>query len=108
MEPTFKCPVCAGRIALWAVRAEFVCPHCGMILSSNRAEALSKAFWTGLIIEALVLAMLLLLLNVHLHAFIIWSSMGCLLGLVAGWLVIKHSMTFKPVRRASVATALHG
>jgi predicted RNA-binding Zn-ribbon protein involved in translation (DUF1610 family) len=105
MEPTFKCPACNGRLALWAIRAEFVCPHCGMILRSNRAQALSKAFWTGLIVETLILAMLFLLLDVPLRAFIIWSSMGSLFGLFAGWLVIKHSMTFKPLRRKSATGA---
>jgi high-affinity Fe2+/Pb2+ permease len=108
MEPTFKCPVCNGRLAFWAVRAEFVCTHCDMILKSNRAEALLLAFWVALLIEILFLLLLFFLLDVPLRAFFVWGGAGGVLGYWAGWIAIKRFMVFRPIRRKPTTGATHG
>lgn len=107
MEPTFKCPVCSNRIAFWAVRPEFVCHHCKMILRSNRAEALFRALWVALSIEVLLLLVLFLLFDFSFHTLIVWGSAGGILGCWGGWFVAKHFMVFQPIRRNKVNEGAH-
>lgn len=101
MEPIFRCPVCHGRIALWAVRAEFTCHHCRMILRSNRTEALGKALLVALSIETLLLSTLFFTLGISLTTLVTWGMAGNLLGYWGGWFAVKHFMIFQPLRRNS-------
>jgi hypothetical protein len=107
MEPIFRCPACNGRIALWAVRAEFTCHHCRMLLKSNRAEALGKALLVALSVETLLPSSLFITLGISLTTLVTWGMMGGLLGYWGGWLAVKHFMIFQPVRRNSTIKALN-
>lgn len=108
MTPTFKCSACNGRLALWAVRAEFVCPHCDMILRSNRGRAIVKAAWVTLAVEALLFSGLYLQIDSLGKMIAIWGSLGGVLGYWAGWVAIKRFMVLQAVRRKPVAGATHG
>jgi hypothetical protein len=101
MEPLLKCPACNGRIALWAVRAEFTCHHCNMILKSNHASALLKAFWVAVSIEVLFLVFLFFVLGASSSTFVLWGSAGGVIGYFGGWFALKHFMVIRPIRRSS-------
>lgn len=101
MEPIFKCPVCNGRLAFWAVRAEFVCPHCELILSSNRAEAFTKAVWVALAIETLLFSILYFLFDSLSMAIAVWGGASGVVGYWASWVAIKRFMIFRAVRTAT-------
>lgn len=105
MEPTFKCPACNGRLAFWAVRAEFVCPHCDMILRSNKTEALSRAFLVAVFVEALFLLLLFYLFDASFRTAAVWGSAGGFFGYWAGWAAAKRFMVLRPIRRKSTAGA---
>lgn len=105
MEPTFKCPACNGHLAFWAVRAGFVCPHCDMILRSNKTEALSKAILVAVFIEALFLLLLFYLFDASFRTAAVWGSAGGFLGYWAGWIASKRFMVFRPIRRKPAAGA---
>lgn len=108
MEPTFKCPVCNGRLAFWTLRTEFVCLHCDMILRSNKTEALSKAFLIAVFIEALFVALLFYLFDASFRTAAVWGSAGGFLGYWAGMIAIKRFMVLQAVRRKPVIGAMHG
>ena len=104
IEPIFTCPVCKGPIAFWAVRSEFTCHHCNMILKSNREEALITSFWIAVSIEILLLILLFFIFDASLNTFIVWGSAGCVIGYFGGWFGVKHFMVFQPMRRTSNTT----
>jgi hypothetical protein len=108
MEPIFKCPVCRGRIALWAVRSEFTCHHCNLILRSNRTDALTKAFWVAVAIEVLLLLFLLFVLGASFSTVVAWGSAGCVFGYFGGVLALKYFMVFQPSRRNFNTGAISG
>lgn len=108
MEPTFKCPACNGRLAFWALRAEFVCPHCDMILRSNNTEALSKAFLVAVFIEALFVVLLIYLFDASFRTAAVWGSAGGFFGYWAGWIAIKRFMVLQAVRRKPAVGATYG
>ena len=108
MEPTFKCPACNGRLAFWALRAEFVCPHCDMILRSNKTETLSRAFLVAVFIEALFAVLLFYLFDASFRTAAVCGSAGCFLGYWAGWIAIKRFMVLQAVRRKPIIGATHG
>jgi predicted RNA-binding Zn-ribbon protein involved in translation (DUF1610 family) len=108
MEPTFKCPVCNGRLAFWAVRTDFVCPHCDMVLRSNKIEVLSNAFLVAVFVEALFLLLLIYLFDASFRVAAVWGSAGGFFGCWAGWFAIKRFIVLQAVRRKPATGAALG
>ena len=80
-EPILQCPICRGRIALWAVQSAFTCHHCRWALSSNVHAVISKSIIVAVIAEVLFLAGLSLYFGSWSFALGVWLAAGCLLRL---------------------------
>ncbi|MEJ5999848.1 hypothetical protein [Paucibacter soli] len=105
MEPVYRCPVCHGRIALWAIQRAFTCHHCHWVLASNLPVAFSGAVTVGATIEGLLLAGLWLYLGSVSLAFGAWLAAGSLLGFAGGWLYLRQALRLVPLRPQRSAAA---
>ena len=96
----FRCPVCSGPVALWAIGPLFTCPHCKWALSSNRSSAFMLALGIACLLEALLFAALWLTAASPNGAFSIWLAAGGGLGVgawfVANRLLLRLSATRPP------------
>lgn len=97
MEPVFRCPMCKGRIALWAVQSAFTCHHCHWALSSNVRSAISRAVMAAAVCEVLLLAGLWLYVGSLSFALGAWLVAGCLLGFGVGWLFVQRAVRLVPL-----------
>jgi len=97
-ETTFRCPMCRGRVASWAVQSEFTCHHCRWALSSNLGVALRRAVGVGVAVELLLLFALYWLLHSAGQALNVWLAASCVFGFFAGWLAFRFFLTLPPLR----------
>ena len=97
-ETTFRCPVCRGRVASWAVQSEFTCHHCKWALSSNLGVALRRAVGVGVAVEVLLLFALYWLLHSAGQALNLWLAASCVFGFFSGWLAFRSTLTLRPLR----------
>lgn len=93
----FRCPVCRGHIALWAMQSVFTCHHCQWALSSNIRSACVKAVGAAMVAETVLLLVLLSWLqpSAGLGA---WLAAGGVLGFAVGWLAFKSLVLLQPMR----------
>lgn len=100
----FKCPVCRGPIALWAIQPTFTCHHCHWALSSNIRAARVKAVATAFVAEVLLLLALLVFLPLPTTGLVAWLSVVGLLGLAVGWFTLTVSLSLRPMHPQAPAS----
>jgi len=99
---TFSCPICRGRIALWAIRKDLKCPHCNWWLKSNIDSAMNRCFLVGLFIEGLLLGIFWFALENWFNALYLSLTASGILGFVAGVFAIKRMVVLKPFQRVAI------
>lgn len=104
-ELVLRCPVCQGRVALWAVQPMFTCHHCKWALRSNVRVALRNAFVVGAVFEITFLAALSQWSASANDAVLVWLAAGGVVGFAAGWLVVRWFTVLIP---AGALTAARG
>lgn len=80
------CPICRGPIAIWAIRPELTCHHCGWALAANVGSAFVKACIAGAIFFGIAFAAMQLALGELAQAIVSFeaaSYVGLLAGMVA-------------------------
>lgn len=97
VEPIFRCSICKGPIALWAVRQEFTCHHCHWALSSNCGVAFARAMAVAAVAELVLAAGLCLWLG-EPRAVNVWLAGSCVIGYSAGWLAVRKFLVVTPLR----------
>jgi len=96
---TFSCPICRGRIALWAIRGDLQCPHCSWWLKSNIDSVVNRCVVVGLLAEALLFLVLWLMLESWFKALTVSLLASGMLGTFAGFVALKRMVVLKPFRR---------
>lgn len=69
--------------------------------------AVNKSAIVGIVLEVALLTTLWVWLGGFSTATLVWSAGGGLLGFFAGWLVLKQSLTLKPIARSVPPAAAH-
>jgi hypothetical protein len=93
-----KCPACKGPIALWAVRPEFTCHHCRMILGSNSATIGKKYLPIACTFEMIIIFSLYWALDSGAFILITGLLSACPFFLVI-FFASKYHLKLTPIRR---------
>jgi len=100
MKPgVFRCPVCQGRIAMWALRSTvFTCHHCRWVLTSNILVVRLRALLAAAGLELLLLLGVWLWLGDISRALGLWAALGSVLGVGVWYLTVHTLLVIAPVR----------
>jgi hypothetical protein len=115
---TIACPVCRGRISLWAIRTDFTCPGCHWWLRSNIASAMTRSQLIG-VIAALLFLVSWYALGRWSNAFfdaiempqhplcggycfwLVAMQTGVFVGLVAWVIALRRTVVLRPIKRVA-------